>query len=84
MVIITSTINIQVYVEILDNFLIPSIENWFSDDEAIFRMMIHVVTEQKGLKLFLLKSHIKSVICPMTSPDRNPIENLRWTFKNCP
>ena len=36
MVIIISTINVLVYIEILDNFLISSIENWFGDDEIIF------------------------------------------------
>ena len=29
---ITSTINIQVYIEILDNFFIPLFENWFGDE----------------------------------------------------
>ena len=29
MAIIISTINAYVYIEILDTFLIPSIENWF-------------------------------------------------------
>ena len=29
--VITSTINAHVNIEILDNFLIPSIENWFGD-----------------------------------------------------
>ena len=33
MAIITSTINVYVYIEIGDNFLIPLIENWFGDDE---------------------------------------------------
>ena len=28
---ITSTINAHVYIEILDNFLIPLTENWFGD-----------------------------------------------------
>ena len=36
MVIIISTINVLVYIEIRDNFLISSIENWFGDDEIIF------------------------------------------------
>ena len=34
--IIISTINVHVYIEILDNFLFLSIENWFDDDEVIF------------------------------------------------
>ena len=33
---ITSTINAHVYIEILDNFLIPLIENWFGDCKVIF------------------------------------------------
>ena len=37
MAIITSTINAHVYIEILDNFLISSLENWFGDDEVIFQ-----------------------------------------------
>ena len=37
MVVITSTISAHVYLEILDNFLIPLIENWFGDDEVIFQ-----------------------------------------------
>ena len=36
MVIITSIINAHVYMEIQDNFLILSIENWFGDVEVIF------------------------------------------------
>ena len=34
--IVTFTINTHVLIEILDNFHIPSIENWFVDDEVIF------------------------------------------------
>ena len=49
--IITSTINAHVYIEVLNNFLIPSIENWFSGDEVIFRMIMY----QRGLKLFFRK-----------------------------
>ena len=41
------------YIEILDNFLIPSIENCFADDEVILRTMIYIGTEKKGIKAFL-------------------------------
>ena len=37
MVIITLTFNAHVYSDIQNNFLIPSIENWFGDDEANFQ-----------------------------------------------
>ena len=36
MAIITATISAYVYIEILYNFLISSIENSFSDNEVIF------------------------------------------------
>ena len=55
MAIITSTINAHVYIEILNNFLILSIENWFCDNEAIFRSIMHFITEQRELKLFSRK-----------------------------
>lgn len=34
--IIALTISVHVYSEILDDFLISLIENWFDDDEVIF------------------------------------------------
>ena len=36
MITIASTINAHLLLEIMDNFLIPSIENWFGD-EVIFQ-----------------------------------------------
>ena len=43
-------INANRYIEILDNFLIPSIENCLRYGEVIFKMRIHFVTEKKGLR----------------------------------
>ena len=84
MAIIASTTNTQVYIEILDNFLILSVENWFGNDEVIFRMMTYLVTEKRGLKLFLKfffkERHIISTTCPLHNLDLNPIENL-WRKK---
>ena len=37
MAIIISLINAHLNIEILDKFLIPTIENWFGDDEIIFQ-----------------------------------------------
>ena len=54
--IITSAISAHVDIEILDNFRIPSTENWFLDDEVIFfKTVMHRDTEQKGLKPFFRK-----------------------------
>ncbi len=37
MAIITSTINTHVYIEIPDNFLISTNENWLGDEKVIFQ-----------------------------------------------
>ena len=36
MAVIISTVNASEYNEILDNFLVPRMENWFSDEKVIF------------------------------------------------
>ena len=52
MLIITSTINIDVYIEILDNFLILLREYWIGDDEVIFQNDNASRQTEKRLKLF--------------------------------
>ena len=47
---IISKINAYVYIEILDNFLIQSIENRFGEDKDIFGKIMYLITEQKGFK----------------------------------
>ena len=44
-------------IEILDNFLIPSIENWFGDDEKIFLFDNSSYHMGKGIKAFLDERH---------------------------
>ena len=39
-VIIASTINAYICIKTLGNFLIQSMENWFGDDEFIFRAIM--------------------------------------------
>lgn len=55
MAIITTTTNTHVYIEITDDFLIPSTENWFGDNEVISHdnASFHRV---KGIKAFLKES----------------------------
>lgn len=59
MTIIASTINAHKYIEILDNFLVPSIENWSGDDEVIFQDANTSCHRAKGIKTFLQESQIK-------------------------
>ena len=77
MVIITSTINSHVYVEILDNFLIPSIENGFGE-EAIFQDDNASCHRAKEIKAFLQESHITSMTWPVNSPDVNKLKIYGW------
>uniref|UniRef100_A0A4W6EFN8 Tc1-like transposase DDE domain-containing protein n=1 Tax=Lates calcarifer TaxID=8187 RepID=A0A4W6EFN8_LATCA len=76
MAVITSSINAQVYVDILDTFLIPSIERAFGDDEIIFQNDNASCHRAKTVNTFLEKRHIRSMSWPTNSPDLNPIENL--------
>ena len=71
--IITWIVNAHVYIEIINNFLISSIENWFRDDEIIFQGYDTPFQRAKGIKAVLLQSHIKSMTWPMNSLDLNPI-----------
>ena len=54
MAVINSILNARVNIKIVDDFLIQWIENWFSDDEVIFKMIMHLVTEQKSFSFFFL------------------------------
>ncbi len=76
MAVITSSINAQVYVDILDTFLIPSVERMFGDDDIIFQDDNASCHRAKTVKTFLEERHIRSMSWPANSPDPNPIENL--------
>ena len=54
-IIITSTINVHMYIENLHDFID---ESWIGDDEISFRTNGHLVTGPS----FLEKKHIKSII----------------------
>uniref|UniRef100_A0A3B1JDA5 Tc1-like transposase DDE domain-containing protein n=1 Tax=Astyanax mexicanus TaxID=7994 RepID=A0A3B1JDA5_ASTMX len=80
MTVVNFSINAQVYIDILDSFLIPSIETdvWriigiiFQDDNASCH-------RAKTVKAFLGERHIQSMSWPANSPDLNPIEKLALT-----
>ena len=53
------------YIVIINNFLILSIENWFGNDEVIFQDGNAFCLKTNGIKAFLPeKKHIKSMVWP--------------------
>ena len=63
MAITTSTDNAQVEIDILNTFLIPSIENRFGD-EVIFQDDDASCHRAKNVKAFLLERYINSMTWP--------------------
>uniref|UniRef100_A0A3Q3AU23 Tc1-like transposase DDE domain-containing protein n=1 Tax=Kryptolebias marmoratus TaxID=37003 RepID=A0A3Q3AU23_KRYMA len=81
MAVITSSINAQVYIDILDTFLIPSVERMFGDDEIIFQDDNASCLRAKTVGTFLEERHMRSMSWLANSPDLNPIKNLWWKLK---
>uniref|UniRef100_A0A3Q3AY27 Tc1-like transposase DDE domain-containing protein n=1 Tax=Kryptolebias marmoratus TaxID=37003 RepID=A0A3Q3AY27_KRYMA len=80
MTVVNSSINAQVYIDILDSFLIPSIEQMFGD-EIIFQDDNASCHRAKTVKAFLGERPIQSMSWTANNPDLNPIENLWWRLK---
>lgn len=59
---ITSTVNAQLYTEILDTRLIPSNESMYGDEEIIFQDDNASCHGAKDIKSFLQERHINSMI----------------------
>ena len=74
--IIISAINVHIYIEILDKFLIPLTENWFGDEEVIFQDDNLSCHRAKGIKDFHQERNRKSLARPMKSSDLNLTEHL--------
>lgn len=71
-----TTVNTDVYCEILDHFLLPTIEDHFPDEDIIFQDDNARCHRGRAIKSYLDTINVKSLPWPPQSPDLNPIENL--------
>ena len=65
MAVITFSMNAQVYIEIVDTLLIPSIERHIGDDNIIFQDDNASCHREKGAKTLIQERHIMSRKCLM-------------------
>ena len=79
MTFITSTINEHMYIKILDNFLIPSRENWLGDDEVIFPDYDASCLRANKVKAFLKERNIKiNTLAYEASRYKSNCKNYCW------
>ena len=76
------TINSEIYMQVLEEFLIPSIESWFLDSNDFhFQQDNASCHRSKIVQKYLKNNRIKTIKWPANSPDLSPIENLWATWK---
>ena len=75
MTIFDKTIDAYEYIEILDDFIITSNENWFVDEEVIFQDNNESGHGAKRDYSFFQERYIKPVTLTINSRNFNSIEN---------
>ena len=81
MTVIKTTINSQIYIDILDHFLIPTIDNAYGDEDVMFQDDKAFWHRVKCVRDFLAYNQIATMDWLANSPNLNPIENMWWIRK---
>lgn len=76
--ILNTTVNANVYCEILEHFLIPTIEEQFDAENipVIFQDDNARCHRGRAVQAYLRSINVKTMAWPAQSPDMNPIENV--------
>ncbi len=75
-----STINIAIYQEILEQFILPSADKLYGDADLIFQQDLAPAHTAKGTKSWFNDHGVIVLDWPANSPDLNPTENHLWAI----
>ncbi len=71
-----STVNADIYQEILEHFMLPSADKLYGDADFIFQQDLAPAHTAKGAKSWFNDHGVTVLDWPANSTDLNPIENL--------
>ncbi len=71
-----STVNADIYQEMLEHFILPSADKLYGDADFIFQQDLASVHTAKGTKSWFNDHDVTVLDWPSNSPDLNPVDNL--------
>ncbi len=71
-----STVNVAIYQDILEHFMLPSADKLYGDADFIFQQDLAPAHTAKGTKSWFNDHGVTVLDWPANSPDLNSIENL--------
>lgn len=77
--ILNRTMNTEVYVDVLEHKLLPTVEKYFGDGNFIFQQDNASCHKSNNSKKWLEENNVPVLEWPANSPDMNPIESL-WNI----